>query len=314
MHRSAISFAREQAAKESTSSRLATLASRFPSPADKLERAIHDICGRTLLERLIATVRQSAFARTSQGTFGWDSDESDEISNNEATAYRRAYLARLKLVRRNRDSGCSSSPSNWVCPTTQDAHRGDLPPRPQDTGIPLGQQVAMWPTPAARDHKGGSPIGTRNRTSGALDEAAEFLFSLPDPETATHGPESSPPDQTLPQQWPTPRAEERQQHNSADNYVALSLAVKSDQWDTPTAHDGRRPGADLHSTQGANLSRQVTDTPAKRLNPLFVEWLMNFPIGYTNAEQPIASTDFAQWAMLSSQLVRHTLSSVCGRQ
>lgn len=28
-------------------------------------------------------------------------------------------------------------------------------------------------------------------------------------------------------------------------------------WATPNAHDGRRPGADLHSTQGANLSRDA---------------------------------------------------------
>ncbi|MGS1093094.1 hypothetical protein ACVCNR_00735 [Aquamicrobium terrae] len=28
-------------------------------------------------------------------------------------------------------------------------------------------------------------------------------------------------------------------------------------WSTPTAHDERRPGADIHSTQGANLSRDA---------------------------------------------------------
>jgi hypothetical protein len=40
-------------------------------------------------------------------------------------------------------------------------------------------------------------------------------------------------------QWATPRAEERQQRNSQDNHVALSLQVK--QWATPQAHDAATP-------------------------------------------------------------------------
>ena len=33
--------------------------------------------------------------------------------------------------------------AGWPTPTATDANRGALPPRPQDTGIPLGQRVAM---------------------------------------------------------------------------------------------------------------------------------------------------------------------------
>lgn len=50
----------------------------------------------------------------------------------------------------------------WVSPTAQDASRGSLPPRPQDTGIPLSQQVATlagWPTPQV--HQG--PNNSENR-------------------------------------------------------------------------------------------------------------------------------------------------------
>jgi len=32
---------------------------------------------------------------------------------------------------------------------------------------------------------------------------------------------------------------------------------KPQDWPTPTAHDGRSPGVDIHSTQGGNLSRDV---------------------------------------------------------
>jgi site-specific DNA-cytosine methylase len=55
--------------------------------------------------------------------------------------------------------------------------------------------------------------------------------------------------------WPTPRAEERNQYNSRDAGVALSCAVE------PNATDGA-------------------------LSPSFVEWLMGFPLGWTEPEGP----------------------------
>jgi hypothetical protein len=48
--------------------------------------------------------------------------------------------------------------SGWCSPTAQDGSRGNLPPRPQDTGVPLSQQAALagWPTASARDWKSGT--------------------------------------------------------------------------------------------------------------------------------------------------------------
>lgn len=50
------------------------------------------------------------------------------------------------------------------------------------------------------------------------------------------------------------------------NGAGPDLAMIAKTWATPTAHDGRRPGADLHSTQGGNLSREAANwpTPAAR--------------------------------------------------
>jgi hypothetical protein len=39
--------------------------------------------------------------------------------------------------------------------------------------------------------------------------------------------------------------------------ASLEHAVKFAGWPSPQAHDGRRPGADLKSTQGGNLSRDA---------------------------------------------------------
>ncbi len=43
---------------------------------------------------------------------------------------------------------------SWPTPMAVDGRRGNQPPRPWDTGVPLAQAVAMWPTPSARDWKG----------------------------------------------------------------------------------------------------------------------------------------------------------------
>jgi len=42
----------------------------------------------------------------------------------------------------------------------------------------------------------------------------------------------------------------------------VGLESQTKHWATPNAHDGRRPGADLKSTQGANLSRDAATWPA----------------------------------------------------
>lgn len=59
----------------------------------------------------------------------------------------------------------------WCSPTVTDAARGVMPPRPQDTGIPLTQQVAGltgWATPQAADNVEGArtALGSRQKCLG----------------------------------------------------------------------------------------------------------------------------------------------------
>jgi hypothetical protein len=53
------------------------------------------------------------------------------------------------------------------------------------------------------------------------------------------------------------RADEVKAKGINGNGAGMPLAIAAKVWATPNAHDGRRPGADLHSTQGANLSRDA---------------------------------------------------------
>ena len=102
--------------------------------------------------------------------------------------------------------------------------------------------------------------------------------------------------------WPTPRAEERCQYNSRDEYVALSRSVTS--WPTPSTRDYRTPNSqdsqqrcNTNSKRGQQLSNFAshnssllvpTNSPdgekcshltthLPRLNPGFVCWLMGWP-------------------------------------
>jgi hypothetical protein len=76
--------------------------------------------------------------------------------------------------------------TGWCSPTATDPQRGVGPPRPQDTGVPLSQQVAElagWGTPNANDWKG-------NATTRA-DEARGQLRHQIQPPGATGSPSSA---------------------------------------------------------------------------------------------------------------------------
>jgi hypothetical protein len=48
--------------------------------------------------------------------------------------------------------------AGWSSPTAQDGRRGDKPPRPQDTGVPLDQMAVLagWTTPQSKEPTAGS--------------------------------------------------------------------------------------------------------------------------------------------------------------
>jgi hypothetical protein len=149
----------------------------------------------------------------------------------------------------------------------------------------------MWPTARATDGEKGGPNQSGSKGDLMLPSAVNQQW--PTPRGYSHQDSNRPGINQLDAEvrqlpsaklkWSTPRAEERQQTNSQDGYVALSKQV-SDQWNTPQARDWK-------GQQGRAYKETANDLPAQiegprnlktgQLNPRWVETLMGLPIGWT---------------------------------
>jgi DNA (cytosine-5)-methyltransferase 1 len=116
--------------------------------------------------------------------------------------------------------------------------------------------------------------------------------------------------------WPTPttpnggrsvkhvtdwRSDRTAYHNGKKVQVDLNAAVRM--WPTPTATDykgaptGETLQARMEMTRGVRLCEEVArgqQTPRMTLNPAWVEWLMGWPIGWTDLK-PLVTVKFQQW-------------------
>ena len=131
------------------------------------------------------------------------------------------------FVKRNGDrgehcfSGLSNQIANWPTPRSEDSESCGNHPGAVDS---LTGATRQWTTPTATERSG---QGERNK-SLRLDAA----------------------------QWKTPHGMNGIDHTGKAG-AGGEFAKQATQWATPSAHDGRRPGSDATSTQGANLKRDA---------------------------------------------------------
>lgn len=183
--------------------------------------------------------------------------------------------ARKKLVRAMAARGSSCSPSinkRWNTALVADAgEKVTLASR--QAGL-MGDAIT-WATPAARDWRSGlASEKSLARNSRPLSEQAASQWPTPGAAKANNdaGLMKSGDGREKPNKlgwaagsWPTPMSlsfdGSHQPGNNRSGNKMLEIAAN---WSTPTAHDGRRPGLDIHSTQGANLSKDVGVWPTIR--------------------------------------------------
>ena len=137
-----------------------------------------------------------------------------------------------------------------------------------------GTESGLWPTPTASDNR---PRATENSTARrvklgkqvSLEAAVKFW---PTPTAASNGPSK------------VGSKNPRGIHSGN----ALATAVV---WRTPTVNDSKNNGtASQQNRQSPNLNAQVGGP----LNPTWVEWLMGWPLEWTDLK-PLAMDKFQQW-------------------
>ncbi len=135
--------------------------------------------------------------------------------------------------------------SNWSTPKATDGAKGGPGQSYGSGGVPpLPAQAAQWPTPAEQNWKGSSEASiTRADGKSRVDILhfrAEQGFTRPDPVIGMHGQQSS-------------------------HHAPISRPL----W------------AFMIASHGRVVSRRILKARSRRrLNPLFVGWLMGWPIGH----------------------------------
>jgi hypothetical protein len=172
------------------------------------------------------------------------------------------------------------------------------------TGISLQTAVAMWPTPQAHDcHKGNAArvgrYGTKHSGRNLNDEVAMF----PTPRSsdgerggrgdliqAVRGNENS-----HFKLWQTPVADDAVERKAGkiNSRGEPKLSAQVLMVATPTARDWRS-GKASEATHAKN-SRPLSEQIGGSLNPTWVEWLMGWPLGWTDCE-PSGTDRFRQWS------------------
>jgi len=111
--------------------------------------------------------------------------------------------------------------------------------------------------------------------------------------------------------WKTPTAEDCQNREFARNNRGEPKLSAQAKWATPAARDWKNETAHPHGQHSPQLGRQVLQANGAasrelcgppRLNPLFVEWLMGFPCGWTSFA-PLEMESFRQWQRTHSGLL-----------
>lgn len=122
----------------------------------------------------------------------------------------------------------------------------------------LAASAAMWPTPTATlGTKGGRVTPRKSREGGTLIEAVSAR-----------------------RQWPTPTVCGNHNRKGASPTSGDGLATAVLKCATPTARDWRS-GKASQATHDKN-SRPLSEQIGGSLNPTWVEWLMGWPIGWTD--------------------------------
>jgi len=247
--------------------------------------------------------------KTSLDTYDLDSQKFTRAYEVWVTQLRQDCLQREKLGQVINASDCLS----WPIPNARDETRDVLIKRDR-----LPDKAISWRTPSNQEagvkmERLKGKLGTRlyDKETGRLAQyGLSQQVSLQAQETEKPGKQSSESGPNLPRLWMTPKSGKcgaTAKTKDRPIEMATHLTTQTHTWKTP--HGIHR--FDRHGNMGGpgELGHQakhcLTPNKNKKLNPLFVEWLMGLPIGWT-ALEPVEMQSY-----LSRQ--RGLLSVLCER-
>lgn len=237
-----------------TSSLRATHASPSARPDNAKAPTIPAISGPSSAPATSECSPDMSSLKMSKATSRLDSPLSSQIWKKMVTQRRGEYSARLKSAQ----ARSASASSSWGTPRSSDGEKG-----PNMSfgagGTPLPSRAANWSTPCSGD----DATTARPRLSRILtNRKTEYLSR-----------------QTL--MWPAPAARDVKGTNSEKHCTETGTGRKHmDQlpnfvaFNFPTLHP--HPTTSPHGNESSKSTR--------RLNPRFVEWLMEIPIGWTDCD------------------------------
>lgn len=199
---------------------------------------------------------------------------------------------------------------NWTTPSASDQSRGGTGITEGMSGTSLVQQTAQWVTPRASDAEKGSPNQAFGAGGGQPLPAQAAQWPTPMAGTPAQNGNNAAGNNDFSRRaetlaagiWPTPAARDMKGENSADHLTNGTGRLHMDQLPNAVAHGFSRPDlptvtdgptlsqlrpiwrplrASLIASHGRATWRRLWASRSKRrLNPLFVEWLMGWPEGH----------------------------------
>lgn len=302
-----------------TASLVASRASHIALPAESAGSTTNEISGQMHAASSSSQERVLSSSKTSRACYRQGLTKSLERKEFEETfeslvlrlrsdCSRRQKLARLTKENASLSSQWPTATANMVTGAGSNGRDGGLN---LQTAV-AAFQVSAWPTPSARDWKGATDekFGSNSRPLNEVEKIWDIAqpAEVEDEWVPSSLVELAQSAETA--MWSTPRASDAEKGSPNQSFGAGGQPLPSQavQWMTPRSHevglyqysrgDKTKPVETLTGQAIAiysPLARVTVKTgkphskERRSLNPLFVEWLMGWPPGWTL----LAWTDFA---------------------